>query len=133
MTGIFQLIYISSARRDIRTEDCTAILSAARTNNAREGVTGMLLFNSRRFLQVLEGDEHRVRALYERIRRDPRHAAIVLLSEKAVPDREFGEWAMAFDDGSTGADLKERTLALMEKAGPSTRALFETTATLHRG
>lgn len=132
MSGIFQLIYISTARAGATASDCLAILRSARARNRAAGVTGMLLFNSKRFLQVLEGEEGAVRAAYERIATDPRHAALVILSEKRLAAREFGAWDMAYDDGSTGSDLRERTLALLEKAGPSTRALFETTAQLHR-
>lgn len=132
MPAIHQLIYISTARAGTTGEDCQSILRSARASNRGQGITGMLLFNSKRFLQVLEGEKQVVRATYDRISADPRHAALVVLSEKDVAAREFGEWDMAYDDGTAGSNLRDRTLALLEQAGPSTRALFETTAQLHR-
>ncbi len=131
--SLLQLVYISSARADVTPATCRAILSASRLNNRRADVTGLLLFNSRRFLQVLEGPETQVRDIYTRIIRDERHYALVKLSEKMVEAREFGKWAMAFDDPEApDADLVEQVAHLLQQAGPSTAALFTATAKLHR-
>lgn len=47
-------------------------------------------------MQVLEGERSVVKALFETIEKDPRHRAILLVSERAVPERVFGEWAMGY-------------------------------------
>lgn len=132
MPDLFQLTYISSARGVITTDECNAILAKSRINNRRLNVSGVLLFNSKRFLQALEGEEQVIKALYEKISTDPRHAAVVMLNHRAIEARQFGSWAMAFDDGSGEAGLKDRIGVLLAGTDPSTRALFETTATLHR-
>lgn len=130
---IFQLVYISTAREGLTGSDCQAILSAARLKNRRHDVTGLLLFNSKRFLQVLEGAETAVRAIYEGILHDPRHQALVKLGERNRDSREFGTWAMAFDDpAAPDANLAAKVDALLSKADPSTAALFRSTAQLHR-
>jgi hypothetical protein len=133
MTGIFQLTYISTARDGVGVAECEAILSEARGRNAGHDVTGLLLFNSRRFVQVLEGSEENVREIYALIQSDPRHHGLVIVGEEYVTDRQFGQWAMAFDDG-TGDDgrLPEQVDRLLDRAGPSTRALFQTSAKLYR-
>lgn len=133
MTGVFQLTYISTAREGVSIAECEAILAEARDRNAGHDVTGLLLFNSRRFVQVLEGTEDAVKGIYALIQRDPRHHGLVIVGEEYVTERQFGQWAMAFDDG-TGDDghLPEQVDRLLDRAGPSTRALFQTSAKLYR-
>lgn len=132
MPELFQITYISSARGVISSEECSLILARSRINNRRINVTGALLFNSKRFLQAIEGEEQTVRALFAKINDDARHGAVVILNERKLETRQFGNWAMAFDDGSGETALREKIHGLLANTDPSTRALFETTATLHR-
>jgi len=97
---MFQLVYISSARDPITPEMLEQILTASRRNNAGNQVTGLLVAGERRFLQALEGPEQAVLDTYARIRHDPRHHAMVLLTGRAVEARAFGDWSMAFEQGS---------------------------------
>lgn len=97
---MLQLTYISTAARDIPAGAVGEILSASRRNNAASGVTGLLLYDGRRFLQALEGEMAMVHATFERIKADPRHRAIVLLSSAEVGARAFGDWAMAAHQAS---------------------------------
>lgn len=46
-------------------------------------------------MQLLEGPETAVRALYATIRQDPRHEQVRTLSEGAGPTRWFADWRMA--------------------------------------
>ncbi|WP_022682837.1 BLUF domain-containing protein [Sphingobium bisphenolivorans] len=130
---LHQIMYISSAHSPVTATQCAAIARAAAERNSAEDVTGLLLFNSRRFLQVLEGPREAVQRIYERISNDGRHCAIVKLREGEVEAREFGHWAMAFDDPfRPSQSLKEKVAALLERAGASTRAHFIGTAEMHR-
>ncbi|CAN5128097.1 hypothetical protein BH10PSE12_BH10PSE12_12170 [soil metagenome] len=131
MAALFQLIYISTAREGLGVGDCRAILDEARNGNARLNITGLLLFNSKRFVQVLEGAEGDVRAIYARIEADRRHHGLVVVGESSLEEREFGQWAMAFDDGESGT-LSEQVETLLDRSGASTRALFTTSAKLYR-
>ncbi len=83
----------------------------------------MLLFNGKRFLQVLEGPADAVAATYNRISQDPRHRGQVVLSRKSVSQREFGEWSMAYRDGHTapGDALYETICAKVAEAHPNLR------------
>lgn len=92
---MLQLLYISSVTRAASDERVGEILATSRRNNAAAGVTGLLLYDGKRFLQALEGSETAVSTIYERIKRDTRHRGIVLLSSKIVETRSFGEWSMA--------------------------------------
>lgn len=92
---MLQLLYISSVTKDASDQLVAEILATSRRNNATAGVTGLLLYDGKRFLQALEGSETAVSTTYERIKRDTRHRGIVLLSSKVVETRSFGEWSMA--------------------------------------
>lgn len=102
---MLQLVYISSCRQPITEATCRDILDTSRKNNQRDGMTGLLVAGQSRFLQVLEGKTDVVRAAYRRILSDPRHYACVLLGERYIEERLFGEWDMAFAKG--GAELSE--------------------------
>jgi hypothetical protein len=98
---VFYLVYVSVAAENVAKDDLLDILAKSRAANAEAGITGMLLYKDGNFMQVLEGEEDAVRALYARIRRDPRHLGIVTLVEGQREDRSFGDWSMGFRDLST--------------------------------
>lgn len=91
-----QIVYISSACKPLGESDLIAILQTARINNARFGITSMLLYQDRNIMQVLEGPDQAVRALYENIMRDPRHKDLTILLDEPIVTREFASWSMAF-------------------------------------
>jgi hypothetical protein len=95
---LFFLTYASSAARPFSGAELEALLAVCRENNARLGVTGMLLYKDGNFMQVLEGEEGNVRALYEKIAADPRHKGEILLQQGYEKGRQFPEWSMGFRD-----------------------------------
>lgn len=95
---MYSLIYVSSAVRPLSQDELATLLVTCRENNARTGITGMLLYKEGNFMQVLEGEEPAVRALYERIRTDPRHTGEILMWHGPLEGRQFGEWSMGFQD-----------------------------------
>ncbi|PSC06882.1 blue light sensor protein [Alsobacter soli] len=70
------------------------ILQASIRNNARDGVTGYMVFDDRVFAQILEGEEAVVARTYARIGADPRHGDLILLDRTTEPRRAFPNWAM---------------------------------------
>ncbi|MEJ7933615.1 BLUF domain-containing protein [Sphingobium sp. AN558] len=131
--SLHQIMYISTATAAVDADQCRAIAYAAAINNRRQDVTGLLLFNSKRFLQVLEGPRDAVERIYAHIGGDARHRALVTLREGSIAAREFGDWGMAFDDPfRPTAILRDKVEALLTTAGPSTRAQFLGSADLHR-
>ncbi len=127
---MLQLSYISTARKALSPEELETVLQASRRNNAKAGVTGLLVVGGRRFLQVLEGPEAEVTATYERIKADPRHFALVQLSRRVVEGRGFGDWAMGYRAGGEG--LKADVEALIrDVADKDLHALFAGFAEIH--
>lgn len=125
---MLQLVYISSAH-PAGTIDVAPILEASRRNNARDGISGLLYADGRRFLQVLEGEKGTVEAAFARISADPRHRAVVVLSRREVDAREFGAWAMAHRAPGDDADaFIARIDAMAAGAAPDVRATFSSLA-----
>ena len=62
--------------------------------NSMNGVTGVLVFNYRRFCQTLEGGVESVDELLARLRHDPRHHDILVITDAPVPNRIFSSWHM---------------------------------------
>jgi len=98
-----QVVYISYVSGDIDPVDFRRILDKSRLNNRQASVTGLLLCDGRQFLQALEGPLTDVEVVFERIRTDPRHNGIAILSSRDVAHREFGNWTMAANDDSEEA------------------------------
>lgn len=90
------LVYVSSARELFSDEDLKALLAQSRENNQRLGLTGMLLYKDGNFMQLLEGPEDTVMALYARIERDPRHRGVLIVLKREVEERAFPDWSMGF-------------------------------------
>lgn len=106
--GLHRLIYASRqcvTPAALRTE-VAAILQASVRNNARDGVSGLLLTHDGWFVQALEGPPDAVMTTYGRILNDRRHEGSVVLSAGPAAHREFGDWAMcAHDLSATDAEI----------------------------
>lgn len=74
--------------------DINAIVRASRRNNARVGVTGVLMIDPLWLLQVLEGERGAVSATLARIVADRRHSDVVIMEAEPVDDRMFRNWWM---------------------------------------
>lgn len=91
-----RLIYTSMARRRMSQRDIDRILMASRLYNEMTGITGLLVYHEKRFLQVLEGPIVELDKVYERIRRDWRHEDCRLLLKETIITRAFDQWEMAY-------------------------------------
>ena len=89
-----RLIYASRAAESLQQPDIEQILESSRRNNGRVGVTGLLVFSAREFLQCLEGSREAVNQTYARILGDPRHAEVQVLDYREVAQRLFPDWGM---------------------------------------
>lgn len=117
MSGLYHLIYCSRADlvggdKDSRNQ-IHNILSVSRRNNARDGITGALLFTAGCFVQMLEGDLEKVEQTYERIQLDMRHANLTVLDFGPSAARLFRRWSMAFHDQAGDAPAAVAAAARM--------------------
>nr|WP_249407778.1 BLUF domain-containing protein [Frigoribacterium sp. CFBP 8759] len=89
-------VYVSRSSYPFTDDDLANLLMTSRSNNARLGITGMLLHREGRFIQVLEGPEEAVRERLAVIARDPRHTAVHTIVDELVEDRLFPAWTMGY-------------------------------------
>ena len=92
-----RIIYCSRASEDVSPVELVELLAVSRRNNGAAGLSGMLLYSSQSFLQVLEGESADLDRTYARIHADPRHHGLRLLLDAEVPRPLFGNWTMGFD------------------------------------
>ncbi len=93
---MLSLIYVSSSVREMNPEELMDILKVSRENNVVSDVTGLLLYKGGNFMQALEGPDNVVLALYEKIKKDPRHKDVSIISTEQIQKRQFSAWEMAF-------------------------------------
>jgi hypothetical protein len=96
------LTYTSHARLDLSDGELNDIHQTARHLNALDGITGLLLFDGARFLQIIEGAESAIDNLVERLRKDSRHSAFEVRDERYVENRSFADWSMELVRVSAG-------------------------------
>jgi len=129
IADVKQLIYRSEPFGFDRAA-LAAILVGARRNNQRDGITGALICRHDLYLQLIEGSDAAIDALYARITRDDRHDNIRMLLSDTVDRRMFPEWAMLDDEmPSIAWSAAEVAAGAVEAATPGAlRAVFERVA-----
>ena len=111
------LTYTSRARLDLTDGDLGAIHQTARHLNALDGISGLLLFDGSRFLQIVEGAEDAIDNLVERLRMDLRHSAFEVRDERYVERRSFPDWSMELLRVSAGyGSAREEVATLLPAA-----------------
>lgn len=93
MIPLIRVIYASRSR-GFAMQHALDIRKIAEVHNRQQGITGALVATKQRFLQVLEGPESPVHALYSHIARDARHESCTLLLDTAVDYRLWPDWSM---------------------------------------
>ena len=96
------IVYVSQAVKAFSTNDLAKLLEHSRTSNAKDGITGLLIYrynaDYRRgnFLQVLEGTNDALDDVWNRISNDPRLHTLVVLDGGESDAKMFGDWSMGF-------------------------------------
>ncbi len=92
-----RLVYVSQVHiaEDLFEFELSRIVDTARTFNAVNSVTGLLLYSDRYFIQLLEGDRGIVTDLFAAIHADDRHKRCELLDVGGIHYRSFADWDMA--------------------------------------
>lgn len=115
---MLSVIYVSVADPLLSPADIDAILVTARRNNARDGLTGALIYNGHNFMQLLEGDAERVDACLAAIREDARHSGMIEIRRRAIEQREFADWTMLYEPGFNGHEAEFARLAANGRLDP---------------
>ncbi|RYY03259.1 MAG: BLUF domain-containing protein [Gammaproteobacteria bacterium] len=90
------MVYISSAILGLNDRQIANIVRTSQINNEQLGITGILLYNNGNFMQLIEGEEEKVEALYEKVRGDRRHTGVTLLLKEPITHKNFDNWVMGY-------------------------------------
>ena len=91
--NLTRLIYIST-KNTLRDGEIFRIQEQAQRNNARDELTGVLLFDRSYFLQCLEGEREQVTRTFTVIAADERHRQVNLLHAGDIAARSYPDWSM---------------------------------------
>lgn len=114
MAQIFMHAYTSQFSRPMSDEDIKKILEVSQKNNLRDGITGFLTVRAGYFLQLLEGDEAKVKDCYERISLDPRHKLLTVQGEAFSEERMMPTWSMGLVKADEKLKSSQAILELFE-------------------
>lgn len=98
-------IYVSRAVPDLTIDDFRALIFEARGFNAINGVTGLLTYDRRGFLQAIEGTSEAIDELIAAIARDPRHHAMEIILDAPVSAPQFASFHDFLCEGERVASL----------------------------
>ena len=99
------LLYSSRSLVALGSPEMASIGVESYRNNRRRAITGALAADGDSFVQLLEGAEDDVDALFERIRLDPRHRDVRLLLREPLAARRLPGWSMKVFDAGRYAHL----------------------------
>ena len=93
---IVRLTYISRYNNHNPNDEVKRILAQAQQNNARNGITGALVFNHNYFLQTIEGSRPAINNLLRKLIKDDRHFSLQIIECREVDYRRWTKWSMNY-------------------------------------
>jgi Sensors of blue-light using FAD len=94
MRSLISLIYASRSTESFHEHEIPDLLQQVRIANAKQQITGMLLYIGGSFLQVLEGPPELVDTVFRKLLSDKRHIQLRLISTEPLTERAFEGWTM---------------------------------------
>lgn len=91
-------MYISHAVTPFSRDDLAALALLGQRENARRGITGILVYTDGHFLQMIEGPQNDIGQLKTNLQRDRRHDNITELIDEPVERRLFDGWTLATEN-----------------------------------
>jgi len=110
---VLRLSYRSVPTAPMSHDDVIVLVRDARRRNEADDITGMLIYDTETFYQILEGEEAEVEACFDRISRDPRHEILAEAGRQLIVERAFKSWRMGsivYDPATPDLTLPEFTL-----------------------
>lgn len=126
MSDLFESIFLSELSPDADPAEISRLVREARQENAKAGLSGLLLFDGIQFCQILEGPEAAVRRAVIDVEADPRQTRFRHLHHGFTgPQRRFESWHV----GILAPEGESPLLAFNSMRGP---AAIEHLISLHR-
>ncbi|MBP0616606.1 BLUF domain-containing protein [Jiella mangrovi] len=94
---LYRLAYVSRPAASVTADDVKAIAASAARRNPTISVTGLLIHEFNRFIQLLEGPLDAIETLMTAIIADPRHSGIQIFLQQSAEERSLSRWIMWSD------------------------------------
>jgi transcriptional regulator GlxA family with amidase domain len=110
------IIYMSRFTRILDDDELASLFDTAAEKNRKAGITSVLLHDSRRLIQAIEGKRDTIATLMATLESDPRHHQISLVHRSAIQARQFDPWHMRaarLDPGQSLAKLRVQAADLL--------------------
>lgn len=101
------ICYMSDSTNDESMLTIKDIYKKAKLNNAKNNISGVLIYHNGNYLQVLEGNENDVNKTYERIAKDTRHKNIIKVINANVEQRIFEDYNFGFTIVRSSSEFEE--------------------------
>ncbi|WP_394212677.1 BLUF domain-containing protein [Enterovibrio calviensis] len=108
---LFAIVYTSESKFDFDMETLKALMVQSRVNNKKHGITGLLLYRDREFIQVLEGKEEDVNNAFQHIKNDFRHKSVEAIFKEPIERRYFPNWSMGLCRAEKVKALEQKSLS----------------------
>ncbi|QXV65481.1 BLUF domain-containing protein [Mucilaginibacter sp. 21P] len=106
------IVYISKSAYPMHENQLLDILHSSRIHNAAVNISGVLLYSEGTFIQLLEGRDKIIDALYKRIQADERHTNVITLVNQTTDEKSFEQWLMGF--AVTDANKTEKLVGYLK-------------------
>lgn len=95
---LVEYLYVSEPEQPLPIGTMNTLVDSCQRYNKAHDITGMLIYDGKRFMQVLEGEQAPLFELIEQIKHDDRHHDFIELFCCPIKQRNFPQWAMGFAD-----------------------------------
>ena len=114
MTELSFLLYVSQATDSLSEEAQTALREKTLLYGQRENVTGVLVYRKGFFMQYLEGHEEELLDLFQKLRGNPRHFNVRVLSRGTLDKRLFNDWSVRWVNQDNSGPSSQSLIDLFE-------------------
>ena len=123
--ALYFLIYSSIPTRRLTDQELDDLLETARSANEMHGVTGMLICFKDMYLQLIEGEETKIKQLYNNLLMDDRHYRVQTLKEGEINKRFFPDWSMGFERKDIRPEMQEESLNMFAEKSLSLLSILD--------
>lgn len=93
---LVRMVYVSTIVDRLNNGALAQIQKVAKANNDKHDLSGLLVFSSKHYLQVIEGGRKAVNQLLRNLHHDERHTDLLVLGMEQISQRSFQRWSMQF-------------------------------------
>jgi len=101
----YELVYNAQADPNVDEKDILDVQRNYKKFNTTKDITGCLIFYNHQIEGILDGEEEKVRKLFDEINDDPKHTKVKLLACEHTAQRYFQRWDMVFQIDSQGGKI----------------------------